>query len=236
MSQVSILQRPGNMANFLGVLEDPQCADLYKRWRNRTWLPSPISPQGTYRIPTEQASVLMTDLLALTPYNHTRGCLCVQCEVHSCRTTSLDHESSGQSWKLVVNTTQSESKDVISKAQSSVAREESEGLLKLSGLSREAEVQEGSSSSPTMMQGRPVPGVAGIKCWVRGVDLADSRVLDSRLRWGGRRSREPGSHSMAQSLYLVYLFPPEIIPTKTRGSYTDQKCWCQGFYKVPGVL
>ena len=69
------------MANFLGVLEDPQCADLYKRWRNRTWLPSPIPPQGTYRIPTEQASVLMTDLLALTPYNHIRGCVCVQCEV-----------------------------------------------------------------------------------------------------------------------------------------------------------
>ena len=168
MSQVSILQRSGNMANFLGVLEDPQCADLYKRWRNRTWLPSPIPPQGTYRIPTEQASVLMTDLLALTPYNHIRGCVCVQCEAHSCRTTSLDHESSGQSWRLVINTTQSESKDVISKAQSSVAREESEGLLELSGLFREAEVQEGSSSSPTMMQGRPVPGVAGIKCWTPG--------------------------------------------------------------------
>ena len=68
----------------------------------------------------------------------------------------------------MINTTQSESKDVISKAQSSVAREESEGLLELSGLSREAEVQEGSSSSPTMMQGRPVPGVAGIKCWTPG--------------------------------------------------------------------
>lgn len=84
----------------------------------------------------------------------------------------------------MVNTTRSESKDVTSKAQGSAAREHSEGLLGLSGLTREAEVQEGSRSSPTMMQGRLVPGVTGIKCWVRGVDLADSSVLNSRLRWG----------------------------------------------------
>ena len=104
---------------------------------------------------------------------------------------SLDRESSGQSWRLVVNTTHSESKDAISKAQSSAARGHSEGLLGLSGLTREAQVQEGSSSSPTMMQGRPVPGVTGIKCWVRGVDLADSSVLNSRLRW--RREEVQGA-------------------------------------------
>ena len=91
----------------------------------------------------------------------------------------------------MVNTTRSESKDVISKAQGSAARAHSEGLLGLSGLTREAEVQEGSRSSPTMMQGRPVPGVTGIKCWVRGVDLADSSVLNSRLRWG-REMDTPG--------------------------------------------
>lgn len=44
------------------------------------------------------------------------------------------------------------------------------------------------------------------------------------------------SRGLAQSLYLMHLFPPDVILRKTRGSYTDQKCWYQGFYKVPGVL
>lgn len=69
-----------------------------------------------------------------------------------------------------------------------------------------------------------------------------SRSMSNRFKYTGfqtgewgRRSSEPGSNSLAQSLHLVHLSPLEIISAKRRGSYTDQKCWCQGFYKVPAV-
>ena len=87
----------------------------------------------------------------------------------------------------MVNTAHSESKDVMTKAWSFVPREVSEDQLELSTLTREAAVQEVGSSSPTTMQGRPVPRVTEIKCWILGVGPADSSVLDPRLR---RRSGE----------------------------------------------
>lgn len=134
------------------------------------------------------------------------------------------------------NTAHSESKDVMTKARSFVPREMSEDQLELSTLTREAAVQEVGSSFPTTMQGTPVPRVTEINRWILGVGPADSSVLDPRLR--SRREEEVQGAWLSQhgqSLYLAHLSPPEIIPAKSRGSYTDQKCWCQGFYKVPAV-
>lgn len=59
-------------------------------------------------------------------------------------------------------------------------------------------------------------------------------MLDSRQRWI-KEEIQGAWLRLAWLLYLVHLSPLEVIPTKSRGSYTDQKCWCQGFYKVPAM-
>lgn len=59
-------------------------------------------------------------------------------------------------------------------------------------------------------------------------------MLDSRQRQVREETQGAWLH-LAWLLHLVHLFSLEVIPTKSRGSYTDQKRGCQGFYEVPAV-
>lgn len=77
MSQVSILQRSGNMANFLGVLEEPQFATLHKRWRIRTWLPWPHLTPRHLQDPNRAGLCVHEGLLGInTLQSHVWLCMC----------------------------------------------------------------------------------------------------------------------------------------------------------------
>lgn len=96
--------------------------------------------------------------------------------------------------------------------------------------------QRGCSSTPTTMPGRTVPRARDTERRPRSVCLADSGATSSWLRKVSTEIQGAWLHCRAGSLDLVHLPPSEVILAKWRGSNKHQKCWCQGFYKVPRVL